>query len=124
MDDETILRQVGSDILSLLGFQVDTVCDGEAALLSYRKAREEGLPYTLLVMDLTIRGGMGGVETIQRLREMDPKVLAIVSSGYSSGSVLSEYRDYGFSGIVSKPYRVEEMARVVERVLREAPAEC
>lgn len=124
MDDETILRQVGSDILSLLGFQVDTVCDGEAALLSYRKAREEGLPYTLLVMDLTIRGGMGGVETIQRLREMDPKVLAIVSSGYSSGSVLSEYRDYGFSGIVSKPYRVEEMARVVERVLREAPSEC
>ena len=124
MDDETILRQVGSDILSLLGFQVDTVCDGEAALSSYRKAKEEGLPYTLLVMDLTIRGGMGGVETIQRLREMDPEVLAIVSSGYSSGSVLSEYREYGFSGIVSKPYRVEEMARVVERVLREAPAEC
>ena len=68
-------------------------------------------------MDLTIPGGMGGRETIKKLIELDPQVKAIVSSGYSENSLMARYKDYGFKGMVAKPYTLKELARVLEEVL-------
>ena len=68
-------------------------------------------------MDLTIRGGMGGAEALAQLLKMDPAVKAIVSSGYSSGPVISHFRDYGFTAVVTKPYRIEELSEILHRVL-------
>jgi DNA-binding NarL/FixJ family response regulator len=72
------------------------------------------------VLDLTVPGGMGGREAIEQLRQIDPGVRAIVSSGYSSDPVLANYRAYGFRGVVAKPYKVDDFARVMREVLRES----
>jgi DNA-binding NarL/FixJ family response regulator len=70
-------------------------------------------------MDLTIPGGMGGKEAIERLREIDPGIKAIVSSGYSNDPIMSEYRKYGFRGVISKPYKIEDLSEIVGRVTNE-----
>jgi two-component system, cell cycle sensor histidine kinase and response regulator CckA len=79
-----------------------------------------GRRYDLVIMDLTVPGGIGGLETIRRLRELDPKVRAIVSSGYSSDPVMADYRAHGFAGMIPKPYRIVDFARVIRQVLESA----
>jgi two-component system, cell cycle sensor histidine kinase and response regulator CckA len=71
-------------------------------------------------LDLTVPGGMGGGETIRRLIEIDPEIRAIVSSGYSNDPVMSDYKSYGFSGVVAKPYTTEELSRTLDFVIRGA----
>jgi CheY-like chemotaxis protein len=118
MDDEETIRKVGRSLLQRLGHQVTTVSDGEEALREYARARQAGQPYDLVIFDLTIPGGMGGREAMEKLLEMDPAVRAIVSSGYSNDLVLSNYQAHGFRGMVSKPYEVADLAHTIERVLR------
>jgi len=117
MDDEELIRELAQTALEFLGYQVDAVADGEACIKAYLAARDEGKPYVALIMDLTIPGGMGGKEAIQRLREIDPNVCAIVSSGYSHGPEMANYKQHGFRGMVNKPYKVEELAREITAVL-------
>jgi len=90
--------------------------DGEAALDSYRKALGTDQPYAVVIMDLTIRGGMGGKETIGQLLALDPKAKVIVSSGYDNNPVIAEYAAYGFSGVLAKPYGIDEVSRVLDRL--------
>ncbi len=117
MDDEELIRELAQTALSFLGYDVDTVADGEACLKAYTAARDEGRPYAVLIMDLTIPGGMGGKEAIQRLLEIDPNVRAIVSSGYSHGPEMANHKEHGFSGMVCKPYKVEELAKEITAVI-------
>jgi CheY-like chemotaxis protein len=117
MDDEQIVRDVAGRILTGMGYAVDSVTDGDEALDRYRKKKEEGDPYDIVVMDLTISGGMGGKETILKLLEIDPDARVIVSSGYSNDPVLSNYSDYGFGAALVKPYKVDEMRRAVQKVM-------
>jgi len=113
MDDEAAVRELGEMLLQELGYTVETVACGEEAVASYRAAFEASRPFAAVILDLTIRGGMGGKETIAALRDIDPDVKAIVCSGYSADAVMAHYRDYGFQAVVVKPYEVAGLAQAV-----------
>ena len=119
MDDEEIIRQMATMLLRRLGLEVACVADGVEAVDRFQAARAEGKPFSLVIMDLTVPGGMGGRDAIARLREIDPAVKAIVSSGYSSDPIMANYRAHGFCGMVAKPYRVEDFVRVLRTALDE-----
>lgn len=117
MDDEEIVREVASELLSALGYSVEVCCDGVQMLNLYRKAKEQGDAFAVVIMDLTIPGRMGGKEAMSHLLEFDPEALGIVSSGYNNDPILASYRDFGFSGVVAKPFTVQELAEVLRAVL-------
>jgi len=117
MDDENAIRQLGTAVVKRLGLDVTAVNDGAAVVSEYAAAREAGSPYDLVILDLTVPGGMGGAEAMQKLREMDANVKAIVSSGYSSDPVMANHRRYGFSGRVPKPYTAADLSAAVQAVL-------
>ncbi|HPJ36941.1 MAG TPA: PAS domain S-box protein [Spirochaetota bacterium] len=117
MDDvEEILMTVRL-MLEYLGYSVECVSDGAEAISMYVGALDSSQPFDLVIMDLTVPGKMGGLEAIQKLREIDPEVRAIVSSGYSNDPVLSDFNRYGFSGVVKKPFRVEDLGAAVKKIL-------
>jgi CheY-like chemotaxis protein len=116
MDDDDSIRMLAKMMFKRLDYDVVTAADGEAALDAYDGAIAEGRPFDLVVMDLTIPGGMGGKETIRRLREKDPSVPAIVSSGYSNDPVMASYEEHGFNGVLPKPYTLENMQRVLKQL--------
>ena len=118
MDDQEPIREVAREMLSLLGYEVDVARDGEEAIELYRLAKKSDDPYTAVILDLTVPGGMGGKETILKLVEMDPKVRAIVSSGYSNDPIMSDYKRHGFSGVVAKPYSAEELSWTLNFVMK------
>jgi CheY-like chemotaxis protein len=105
-------------LLRRLGFEVELTRDGAEAVRKFAEAHAAGRPFDLVVMDLTVPGGVGGREAIDQLRRIDPNVRAIVSSGYSSDPVLANYRAYGFCGMVAKPYKVDDLVQVLRSVLR------
>jgi PAS domain S-box-containing protein len=120
MDDEKSILSMAGLLLRRLGFEVELACDGAETVQKYSAAHSAGRPFDLVVMDLTVPGGMGGREAIEQLRKIDPGVRAIVSSGYSNDPVLANHRAYGFCGMVAKPYKVDDFARVLRAVLRES----
>ena len=117
MDDEEPIREMISVMLDRLGFTVKTVADGAELLREYAAARGGKEPYDLVMMDLTVPGAMGGREAMQELRKLDPGVKAIVSSGYSGDPVMANFREHGFCGIVPKPFRVNDLAKVLQAAL-------
>ena len=117
MDDEEIIRDVSSQILVHLGYDAEVCCDGVEALEIYRKALFGEKSFSAVIMDLTIPGGMGGKETIRKLQEIDNGVIGIVSSGYCNDPILANYADYGFRGIVEKPYSMEKLGKVLHDLL-------
>ncbi len=117
MDDEDSIRTIAELLFSKLGYDITTVSDGAEAVKAYQSAKAKGVPYRVVVMDLTVPWGMGGREAIARIREIDPEVRAIVSSGYSSDPVMARYRDYGFRAAVEKPYRLETLVEAVRSLL-------
>ncbi len=123
MDDEPYIRDLAGEMLSLLGYEAVLAKDGSEAIDLYRSAIGSALPFDVVIMDLTVPGGMGGSETIQRLREMDPGVKAIVSSGYSNDPIMADYEKYGFLGVVAKPYSINELSETLTRVILRI-AEC
>jgi CheY-like chemotaxis protein len=96
---------------------VDFAKHGEAAVEKYRSARDAGKPFDIVILDLTIRGGMGGAETIERLRAIDPGVKAIVSSGYSEDDIVADYEKYGFKARLNKPYRLNDLKKTLNKLL-------
>jgi CheY-like chemotaxis protein len=117
MDDEPAIGRVAQNGLTRLGFTVTLVTHGEAAVDQYRCAIESGQPFAAVVLDLTIPGGIGGVDTLRRLRLLDPSVRALASSGYSDDPVMAEFARYGFRAAAAKPYRIQELADHLQRVL-------
>jgi PAS domain S-box-containing protein len=118
MDDEETIRTTMRDILVRLGYEVAFAEDGAEAIELYTNAMgKRGTPYDAVIMDLTIAGGMGGREAVKKLIEIDPNVKAIVSSGYSKDPVMAEYKQYGFRGVIAKPFRIKDLSEVVHRVI-------
>jgi len=117
MDDEKIIRDLAVALLQRFGLEADCAVDGAEAIERYRAAQVAGKPFDLVIMDLTIPGGMGGLAAVGELKKLDPDVKAVVSSGYSSDPVMANYRAHGFVGMVAKPYEVNEFARVLREVL-------
>ncbi len=118
MDDEEAICQVVTNMLAHFGFEVVTAHDGAEAIRCYQEAQNNGRPFDLVMLDLTVPGGMGGRETIQKLRDVNPRVKAIVASGYSDDPVISDFRHYGFDGRISKPFHPWEINEVIREVLR------
>ena len=117
MDDEEMVRDLLHNMLVLLGYEVASAQDGQEAIALYRQALASGNPFTLVITDLTIPGGLGGVETIEALRRLDPGVRAIVSSGYSNNPVMADYRQYGYIGVIPKPYRIDELSDILRKTI-------
>ncbi|GMV38972.1 MAG: hypothetical protein AMXMBFR64_06880 [Myxococcales bacterium] len=117
MDDDWAIRELAGQCLSQLGYDVCYASNGEEAISAYREALGRQQRIDAVILDLTIRGGMGGREAVARLLDLDPTVRAIVSSGYFNDPVMADYRGYGFSGILSKPYSVADLGRVLREVL-------
>ena len=117
MDDEEFIRDVAIQMLSIIGYEVSVANDGNQAIEMYSQAQQSGEPFDTVIMDLTIPGGMGGKEAIQKLRKLDPNVKALVSSGYSNDPIMSNFRDYGFQGMVKKPYRIQDMSDALRSVI-------
>jgi PAS domain S-box-containing protein len=120
LDDERAIAGVLSHMLGRLGYLSQWVPDGRNAVEEYCRARESGEPYGLLIMDMTIPGGMGGKEALEKLKEIDPDVRAVMSSGYSN---LTDYASYGFRGILAKPYTLSDLSAVMDTVMKERAAE-
>jgi two-component system cell cycle sensor histidine kinase/response regulator CckA len=117
MDDEDMVRDIAGQILTRLGFEVSYARDGAEAIELYVQARSAGRPFDVVIMDLTIPGGIGGKEAVKQIREIDPRVKAIVSSGYSNDPIMARYTEYGFSGVVSKPYTIKVLGETIRKVL-------
>ncbi|MBA2585351.1 MAG: response regulator [Chthoniobacterales bacterium] len=115
MDDEAAIRELTSQLLSTLGYEVTAVPDGSEAVRLYERALRRGENFQAVILDATVRGGMGGLATIERLRGMDPQVNAIICSGYSDEAALSEFLDYGFRGALPKPFTRRELADALQR---------
>ena len=117
MDDEKTIRTLTKHMLTHLGYNAEFAQDGKEAIDLYQNAMLCGKPFDAVILDLTIRGGMGGQGAIKKLREIDPNVKGIVSSGYSQDPVMANFRDFGFCGVITKPYTVEEMGKKLYQVL-------
>lgn len=117
MDDEEIIRELSRDMLTALGYVGDFVKEGGEAVEFYQKALNEGSPYDAVIMDLTVPGGMGGKEAVEKILSIDPDVKAIVSSGYANDPIMADYRKYGFIGVVPKPYRISDLSRTLRQVI-------
>jgi CheY-like chemotaxis protein len=119
MDDKIEVREAAGEMLSHIGYEVEFAKDGSEALKHYKRAKMEGEPFDMVIMDLTVPGGMGGKEAIEKLLLYDPGVKAIVSSGYSSDPILEKYKKYGFKGVLPKPYEMGKLSDVLYGVLAE-----
>ncbi len=117
LDDEEMVLSVVGQMLETMGYTVDGVAEGSEVLEKYTQAMQQGEPYQVVILDLTIPGGMGGEEVVQRLQAIDPAVRAIVASGYSDHRIMAEYRQYGFVGVVAKPFRIKDLDLAVREAL-------
>lgn len=117
MDDEDFIRDVGIKLLNYLGLDVEIAKDGEEVLKKYRKSLKDKERFDIVIMDLTVPGGMGGKETLPKLLKIDPNVKAIVSSGYSNDEVMANYKSYGFKAVIVKPYRIEDLSKILGELL-------
>jgi len=117
MDDQEMVRKTAMSILRQLGYEVDGAINGTEAIEKYRSAMENSEPYDAVILDLTVPGGSGGLETIRELLKIDPKVTAIVSSGYATASVMADYSTFGFSGVMMKPYSISQVSDLMRNIL-------
>lgn len=116
MDDEEPIRKLATAILEHLGYKAESAREGGEAIARYRESLAAGQPFRAVLMDLTIPGGMGGLEAAKHLREMDPHAKLIVSSGYSNAPVMAEYRQHGFDAVLPKPWTVAELSAVLRQI--------
>jgi two-component system, cell cycle sensor histidine kinase and response regulator CckA len=121
MDDEEIVRDTIGEMLTCLGYETGFAKDGVEAIDLYVEARKNGAPFDMVILDLTIPGGMGGEEAMEELLEIDPDIKAVVSSGYANNRVMSDFSRYGFVNVISKPYRIEELSVTIAKVMEKGP---
>ena len=114
LDDEENICRMAEDLIAHLGMTVETVQEGESAVKRYFEALATNDPFDVIIVDLTVPGGMGGEKVVERIRKTDPAVRAIVSSGYSTDPVMADFRAYGFASRVIKPYRARDLARALQ----------
>jgi len=118
MDDEQIILDVTCEILKFLKYDVMSARDGLAAIDLYKKEKAAGFPFDIVILDLSVPNGLGGKETIEHLRNFDPAVKAVVSTGYTNDPVVQDFSHYGFSERLTKPYNINEMKNLLEKVIK------
>ncbi|MCP3942102.1 MAG: PAS domain S-box protein [Desulfobacteraceae bacterium] len=116
MDDQESILKISGRMLNLMGYETVFATDGAQAIKLYREAYKSEKPFNAVILDLTVPGGMGGAKTIPELLKIDPKVKAVVSSGYSNDPIMSNYEDYGFCSVVPKPYTKNQLAEVLNKI--------
>ena len=117
MDDEEIVRNIAGVMIRSLGHEVEFAANGEEAIARYQEALLQGRRFDIVILDLTIRGGMGGEAAIKILRKLDPDIKAVVSSGYADSSAISEYEALGFGACLAKPYNMKLLNDTLNRML-------
>ena len=117
MDDEAALLRAAGRILGHLGYDHEMVADGAAAVRAYEDAMAEDRRFDAVIMDLTVPGGMGGIEAIAALRALDPDIQTIVSSGYSNDAAMAEFGRYGFVAVLAKPYDSKALGHALDRAV-------
>ena len=117
MDYEEVIREVCVEFLMGLGYEVESVSDGQAMLDIYRAALRKRTPFDLVIMDLTIPGGMGGEQAMSALLKLDPRARGIVCSGYANDPVMADFKAYGFKDKCSKPFQFTALSQVVKKVI-------
>ena len=117
MDDEAMVREVLGMMLLTLGYEAKFAKDGVEAIELFSQAQGSADPFAAVILDLTVPGGMGGKEAMERFLEIDPQVKAIVSSGYFDDPIMADFQKYGFAGVIAKPYKVAELGKVLNQVL-------
>ncbi len=117
MDDDEMIRDVASSMLTHLGYEVTICASGEEAVDLYKTSVESGAPFVLAIMDLTIPGGLGGKQAAEQILSFYPKACLVVSSGYSNDPVMSSYREHGFRGAIAKPYNIHKFEEVLGELL-------
>jgi CheY-like chemotaxis protein len=117
MDDEAWIRKMVGALLQRLGHEVVLVVDGQGAIEAFQTAKNQGRPFDAILLDLTIRGGMGGAEAIQELRRIDPAVKAIVMSGYADDPAIVQPEQHGFKGVLSKPFNYASLRKALAHVM-------
>ena len=117
MDDEKMIRDFAILVLNRLGYEAEVSMDGAEAIEQYKKAKESGESFDVVILDLTNQFGMGGKEAIQKLIKIDPDVKGIVSTGYSDDPVITNFKKYGFCGILTKPYTMNELSMTLKEII-------
>ena len=123
MDDDILVREVVGKMLRKLGYEPVFAREGEEALALYAQGQNAGNPFAAVILDLTIPGGMGGVEAIQHLLAQDPQARALVSSGYADHPIMASCQDYGFQGVIAKPYKISGLSEVLQKVIVDSEEE-
>ncbi len=118
MDDEDFVRNTTCEMLTSSGIKADSAANGEEAEAKYRTAYISGDAYKAVILDLTVKGGTGGRDTIKALKKINPDVIAIASSGYSADPVMANPAGYGFTDRLIKPYRLDELFTVLNRIMK------
>jgi CheY-like chemotaxis protein len=116
MDDQEPILKMVDRMLKRMGYEVELATDGEQTINLYQKALTSQHPFDLVILDLTIPGGMGGADTMAELMRIDPQVKAVVSSGYSNDPIMANYKKYGFCGLVPKPYTKKELSDILSEI--------
>lgn len=119
LDDEDAILRIGQELLQILGYAVITAHDGREAVDYYRQSLEQKIKIDLLIFDLTIPSGMGGKEALAKIQEMDSSVKAVVCSGYSNDDVMAKHENHGFSAVLSKPYTIDNLADVLDKIFKQ-----
>jgi PAS domain S-box-containing protein len=122
MDDDEDILNIAGEMLSTLGYEVEYAKNGVEAIDKYKKMLEQNNPFDLVIMDLTIPGGMGGKDAIKGLLALDRHVKAIVSSGYSDDPIMGNHTEYGFVGVALKPYKLNELSEIVQKAIKQKPS--
>lgn len=117
MDDEEMIRELINEVLTEIGYEVETAADGNEAIDFYKRIKESGKTFDAVIIDLEVPLGMGGKGTVKKLLEIDPGVKAIVSSGYSNDSVFYEYEKYCFRTTLPKPYMIQELGEILSKMI-------
>jgi CheY-like chemotaxis protein len=118
MDDEQIILDVTREVLKFLDYDAMFAKDGQTAIDLYQKEKAAGVPFDVVILDLSVPSGLGGKETIEQLRKIDPTVKAVVSSGYTNDPAVKDFSNHGFDEKLTKPYKIQDLKNILEQVMR------
>ncbi|RLA03264.1 MAG: hybrid sensor histidine kinase/response regulator, partial [Gammaproteobacteria bacterium] len=117
MDDDEMILSLVTSILEIHNYSVTTAVDGEQAIQLYQQSLDQQQPYDAVIMDLTIPGGMGGKDAVQEVLKIDSNAKCIVSSGYADDPIIANFQQYGFKGVVSKPFAVKDLTELLDKII-------
>jgi two-component system, cell cycle sensor histidine kinase and response regulator CckA len=116
MDDDVNIRRLIKEMMDYLGHEAEYARNGEEAVELFRLAKESGTAFNVVIIDLTIKEGMGGDKAIKKLLEIDPEVKAVISSGYVDAPIIKDYQNYGFVDAIVKPYKIEQLKELIDKL--------